>query len=437
MATTVARFVLAVLSLIFGVCTAWAQSTSSTDAAKAALERGDYASAETLYKEALLHQPQSAEILTNLGVTMQMQGRSTDAIQVFEQALKLKHLDRTYALLAQEKCKSRDLEGARPMLARILKEDRSDSLILSLVAPCYLDLDEPIKATEVYGVLVSAPSFPRDLALIQLSKAYLRCSRFFFGRLATTPGSAIFIQAIRNARNRTSPDERGAFANASRSSAYFRADLSFPEAVKLWRQHPSDAALLYLLSVLSSEESMKLLSDCFEQFSDSIYLQQLKFDMLADQGHENEAIEGYEQLLQSHPTLPDLRYGLGMLYRKQQRWEEALTVFRQQLASDPQDERSAARVSESLEELGRWDELSRFLEPRMKRTNPPLWASLDYAEAAENLNNPGLAIRTLAAAEKSDASSKSIHFRLLRLYRKTGNVTQANVENTWLLKSRQ
>jgi len=436
MTTTAARFVQAVSTLLFGVCIAWAQSSSLTDAAKAALEHGDYAAAEALYKEALLHQPQSPELLTNLGVTMQMQGRSTDAIHVFEQALKLKHLDRTYALLAQEKCKSRDLEGARPMLAQILKQDGADSLILSLVAPCYLDLDEPIEATEAYGILISAPSFPKDIALIQLSKAYLICSQLFFERLAATPGSAIFVQAIRNARNRTSPDERGAFSDAARTSAYFRADLSFREAVKLWRQHPNDAALLYLLSVLSSEQSVQLLSDCFEQFPESIYLEQLKFDMLAEQEHENEAIQGYKQLLQSHPDLPDLRYSLGMLYRRQRRWEEALAVFREQLTSDPRDERSAARVSESLEQLGRWDELFRFLEPRMKRMNPPLWASLDYAEAAENLDNPKLAIRTLAAAEQNNASSKFIHFRLLRLYKKTGNVTQANVENRWLLSRR-
>jgi len=431
MATTVARFVEAIPALFFGVCLACAQSPSSNDAAKAALERKDYASAEALYKEALLHQPQSPELLTNLGVAMQMQGRSTDAIRVFEQALKLKHLDRTYALLAEERCKSRDLDGARPMLARILKEDRSDPLVLSLVAPCYLDLDEPIEATEAYGELVSAPPFPKDLAFIQLSKAYLLSSRFFFERLATTPGSAPFIQAMKSARSSRSPDQRGAFADAARSSPYFRADLSFQDAVKLWRQHPGDAALLYLLSVVASEESIRLVSECFQEFPDSIYLEQLKLDMLADQGYENDAIQGYNRLLQAHPELPDLRYSLGMLYRKRQQWKEALTVFRQQLATDPQDEQCAARVSESFEKLGEWEELFRFNEARVRRTNPPLWAALDYAEAAENLNDSGLAIRTLAAAEKSNMSNRTIHYRLLHLYRKSGSRSQAEAENRW------
>lgn len=436
MATKMKRLVHAAFTLLFAVFLARAQSPSSIDAAKAALERRDYAAAEALYKEALLHQQQSPELLTNLGVAMQMQGRSTDAIHVFEQALKVKHLHRTYALLAEEKCKSRDLEGARPMLTRILKDDGSDPLILSLVAPCYLDLDEPIEATEAYGVLVSDPAYPKDLALIQLSKAYLLSSRFFFGRLAAAPDSAIFIRAMRNVRDKTSPDQRGAFADAARISPYFRADLNFRDAVKQWRQHTSDVALLYLLSVLSSEESIQSVLECSQEFPDSIYLEQLKLDMLADQEHENEAIQGYKQLLQAHPELPDLRYSLGMLYRNQRQWEEALAVFRQQLASDPQDERCAARVSESLDQLGRWEDLFSFLEPRIRRTNPPLWATLDFAEAAENLNNLTLAIRALATAEASNMSNKSIHFRLLRLYKKTGHVRQAEAENRWFQKSK-
>ena len=435
MATNMKRLALGIATLLFGVCIACAESPSSADAAKAALQRRDFVSAEALYKEALNHQPDSPELLTNLGVAMQLQGRSTDAIHVFEQALRLKHLNRTYALLAEEKCKSRDLEGARPMLARILKDDRSDPLTLSLVAPCYLDLGEPIEATQAYGALVSASSFPKDLALIQLSRAYLLSSRFFFERLAKAPGSAPFIQAMSNVRSNASPDQRGAFADAARLSPYFRADLSFQDAVGLWRQHPDDAALLYLLSVLASEESIRLVSECFQEFPDSIYLEQLKLDMLADQGHEDDAIQGYHQLLQAHPELPELRYSLGMLYRKRQQWKEALAVFRQQLASDPKDEQCAARVSESLENLGQWEELLHLDEPLARRTNPPLWAILDYAEAAENLNNSRLAIHTLEVAEKNNPSNRSIHYRLLHLYKRTGNLSQAGIENRWFQKS--
>jgi tetratricopeptide (TPR) repeat protein len=414
-----------------GASAVLAQSTLSSDAAKSALERRDYKSAEALYKSILIQHPRSPELLTNLGVAIQMQGRSTEAIQLFEQALQLKRLPRTYALLAEERCKSRDLEDARPMLLRILNEDASDPLILALVAPCYLDLDEPIEATEVYSSLLSASSFPKDLALIQLSKAYLLSARFFFGRLAAARDSAIFVQAIRNARDGAAVDERGAFADAARISPYFRPDLSFQDAVRLWRHHPDDTALLYLLSVLGSEESINQVNTCIQSYPNSIHLDQLRLDMLADQEHEDEAIKGYERLLLTHPELPELRYNLGMLYRKHRMWEEALAAFREQLAHDPQDERCAARVSESLVQLGQWNNLHSFLSPRMKQNNPPLWATLDISEAAENLNNPQEAIRFLASAEKTHMSSRSIHFRLMQLYRRTGDLQQVQVENQW------
>jgi tetratricopeptide (TPR) repeat protein len=390
------------------------QSTAAADPGRTALERGDYSAAEATYRNALRESPRSPELLTDLGITLQLQGRSTEAINAFEQALKLKSMPRTYALLAEEKCKDRDLDGARPMVANILAKDPLDLRNLALVAPCYLEVDEPVEAVQAYSALLTDPEFPSDLAMIQLAKSYLLSAQFFFARLKAAPGDAIYIQALENARDHVSPDARGAFAEAKRNSTYFNSDLSFLDAVHLWRQHPDDTALLYLLSVLSGEESMHHIMLCEERFPDSPYLEQLRFDMLAD------------------PELSDLRYSLGMLYRKQRKWDQALAEFREQLARDPQDERSAARVSEALVELTQWSSLRDFLESWAKQKNPPLWAVLDMAEALQNLGDLPHAIQLLAAAEKNNMSNKSIHYRLLILYRNTGNLTQVQAENKWL-----
>ena len=79
-------------------------------------------------------------------------------------------------------------------------------------------------------------------------------------------------------------------------------------------------------------------------YSDSPYLAQRRFEMLADQGKEDEAVSGFEGLLHSHPELPDLRYGLGMLYRKKRQWDKALAGFRDEISANPKDERAATRV---------------------------------------------------------------------------------------------
>lgn len=420
------------LLLFCVVCSGYGQSTAAADPGRVALERGDYSAAEAAYRNALRENPRSPELFTDLGISLQLQGRSTDAIHAFEQALKLKNLPRTYALLAEEKCKTRDLDGARPMVARILAEDPLDLRNLALVVTCYLDLNEPVDAVQAYSALLNDPEFPADLAMVQLSKSYLLSAQFFSGRLAAAPGNAIYIQALRNARDRASPDARGAFAEAKRNSTYFNSDISFLDAVHLWRKHPDDTALLYLLSVLGGEESIRQIELCEDRFPDSPYLAQLRFEMLAEQGHEDEAIQGYQHLQQTHPELPELRYSLGMLYRKQRMWDQALAQFREQLARDPQDEQSTARVSEALVELTQWSTLRDFLESRVKQKNPPLWAVLDMAEALENLGDLPRAIQLLAAAEKNNMSNKSIHFRLMILYRKTGNLAQVQAENKWL-----
>jgi hypothetical protein len=64
-----------------------------------------------------------------------LQGLSTAAIHAFEQALKLKNLPRTYALLAEEKCKIRDLNGAQPMLRKVIHDYVPETSIVAVAAP--------------------------------------------------------------------------------------------------------------------------------------------------------------------------------------------------------------------------------------------------------------------------------------------------------------
>jgi predicted Zn-dependent protease len=415
------------LAMFFASLAGGQPQSAPADASKA-LARGDYKSAEAYYRKLLAQYPQSPEVLSNLGVALEMQGKSSEAIYAFERALRQKQLPRTYALLTEEKCKTRDLDAARPMLAKITREDFQDSSILAVIAPCYLELDEPIESVRVYESLLSYTAYPTDLALIQLAKSYLRAAQFFIGRLSRAPDSSIYMSAISEARATGSRSARSAFNSAAKASPYFQPDLNFSNAVVLWREHPEDAALLYLLSVLSSEQSIQQVEICGERYPDSPYLAQLKAEILADQGHEEEAVAQYDNLIRAHPELPDLFYDQGMLFRKEREWEKALGSFQKQLAKDPDDERSAARISEALIQLGHWKELLDFLSTRVEAPDPPFWALLDFAQAAQILDKPQRAIKALTIAEQNHPSDMSIHYRLMRLYRQTGDSQQAKKE---------
>jgi tetratricopeptide (TPR) repeat protein len=410
-------------------CYANGQSKEQADPGQTALQHGDYRSAETLYRQALRENPGSPELLTDLGIALQLQGRSTDAIHAFEQALKLKNLPRTYALLAEEKCKIRDLDGARPMLKRIIRDYAGDAKTIAAVASCYLDLDEPVDSVGAYTVLLRDESYPHDLALIQLSKSYLAAAQYFVGKLKERTDSKPYVLALGQAS--TSGDPRSAFPTAQLASPNFHIDLGYEDVLAVWHQHQDDPALLYQLAVISGEQSIRQIELCSQQYPDSPYLAQLQFEMLADQGKEDEAVNGFEGLLHSHPELPDLRHDLGMLYRKQHQWDKALPVFRDELSANQKDERAAARVSESLDQLMRWTELRDFLAPRVKQAGTPLWAVLDLAEAQEQLGETRHAISLLSNAESEYPSSRAVHFRLLHLYRSTGEIPKAAAEAKW------
>ena len=115
------------------------------DEAKSALDRGDYKLAENLYRTALRTSPNSPELLANLGLTLRMEGRDGEAEHTLKQALHLKYLPLAYALLAVERCRTRDLEGAKPMIDRLIRENGSDETIMAIVAPCYMEEDEPLQ----------------------------------------------------------------------------------------------------------------------------------------------------------------------------------------------------------------------------------------------------------------------------------------------------
>ena len=321
-----------------------------------------------------------------------------------------------------------DLDSLRPMLEKIYREERKNVRVISAVAPCFLDIDEPIQSATIYKEILSSNDYPADLALVQLAKSYIRSGQFFATKLSKTHGSEPFLAALRQASDAGSSGARSAFPEAARISPNFHPDLSWPDAVERWRQHPQDVALLYLLSVLSAEEGMRQIEICDERFPASPYLEQFHADVLADQGHGDEAAAEYEQLIRDHPDLSELHYSLGLLREKREEWKEASDAFRQQLAAYPADERAAAHLSRCMLQMEQYAELRDFLQPRMKAEHPPQWATLNLAEADQKLGNVEAAIQILVAAEQDPNPDKLVHYRLMHLYSISGRPVDAKRE---------
>lgn len=422
------RALIPVLMLALATSPIHAEQSPTPQAARAAMEAKDYAAAETIYRQLLIAGAPSPELLTDLGLSLQLQGRSAEAIHSYSLALRQKFIPETYALLAEERCRMGELDTARPMLARIYREQRNNPRVVSAVASCYLESDEPIESAVVYRTLIEHKEFASDLAIVQLGKSYIRSGQFFAKELSKTPGAEPFLAALRKAPDAGSAGARGAFEEAARVSPYFRPDLDWISAVNLWRQHPKDVALLYLLSVLSAEEGMREIESCESQFPASPYLQQFYADVLADQGHGDEAVAQYEELVRKYPDLSEIHYSLGLLREKRQEWAPAADAFRQQLATYPNDERAAAHLSKCMLQMQQYAAVREFLQPKIHAAHPPEWASLGLAEAEQKLGNSDKAIQILVAAEHAPESDKAVHYRLMRLYAVSGRLDDAKRE---------
>lgn len=416
------------LALAFVASLGHAQQFSLLDKARNAMNAKQYSLAEQLCRKALVQNPQSAAVLTTLGLSLHMQGRSADAIYYYSMSLKREYVPRAYALLAAEKCKVGDLDAVRTMLGKLYRQERKNLSVISLVAPCYLDIDEPVEAATIYEEMLDNNDFPEDFTLVTLAKAYIRSEIFFNRKLGNAPGSEPFRKALRQAAGGDPSAARSAFSEAARISPNFRADLSWPEAVQRWRQHPKDSALLYLLFVLSAEQAIHKMEICQGRYPDSPYLKQYMADVMAEEGHEDEAVEQYGQLIREHPDLPDLQFGLGMLRERRGEWGPAAEAFRQQLARYPNDEQAAENLSKCLMQTEQYTELQTFLQPKMQAEHPPRWASLDLAEAEQKLGNVDTAIKLLIALERRGNADRLLHYRLMHLYSLAGRFDDAKRE---------
>jgi tetratricopeptide (TPR) repeat protein len=314
------------------------------------------------------------------------------------------------------------------MLDKIFRESRENVRVISAVAPCYLDIDEPVESAITYQLLLNSHQYPSDLALVQLAKSYIRSGQFFAAKLSKAPGAEPFLAALRQAPDSGSSGARSAFPQAAHISAHFRPDLDWKSAIDIWRRFPQDTALLYLLSILSAEKGMHQVQICEEQFPASPYLEQFYADVLADQGHGDEAIAAYEQLVRERPDLSELHYSLGLLHEKREEWDAAAEAFRGQLAAYPGDERAAAHLSKCMLQMEQYAALREFLLPRMRAEHPPQWASVNLAEAEQKLGHPNEAIRILVAAEQDPNADKLIHYRLMHLYTLSGRTADAKRE---------
>ncbi len=426
--TRASASVACLFSALFGASHVAGQPPATLGHALQALHQRDYARAESELRALSAINPNSPEILDNLGIVYQLQGKTDQAVESFQRVLKIKRLPDAMAMLASDFCRNHDFEHATPLLNEV-KADISDPNIMATVGPCLLEAGQPSDAVFVYEKLVSRKAMPEDENAANLVRAYFDLSRKLLATLSTLSEGAAYTRAVQSAKGDETLDATSQFRAAYAHASYLRESMSIAEEIRLLRSHQNDAPLLYILGVKCAERAAAIFDGAQDQWPDSIAVNQLIAELKDTQGDRDGAMRTYEEILAKHPEAPpEVHFALGLLYGERGRWNDALEQYRSVESEAAGSLYLKQRISEVLVHLGQNQAVIELLNKIVARGEAPFWALRDFGEAAEGLGQEQMAIQYLKRASSLDPGNSSIHYHLVRIYHKLNDPKAAEAE---------
>lgn len=405
-----------------------AQAPSSVEGAMRTFHNGDYARAEAEFRSLLVTHPDSPEILDDLGIALQLQNKTADAIKTFERVLKLKRFPDAVALLAVDYCRNHDFDRATPLLKEA-KAFLNDPKIMANLGSCYLEADQPETAAFVYEKLLKLGYLPEDENTVNLIRAHFDLSRKLFESLASLPQGFVYARAIQTARTDGSLDASSLFPKAYENAPYLKPDMSIEEMIGLLASHASDPPLLYVLGVKCAERASEEFDLAQDKWPGSLALGQLIAELKDSQGDRDGAMQQYEEILAAHPDAPDsVHFALGLLYAERRRWLDAMQQYDSIKREIGGSLYLKQRMSEAELHLGDNAAVIALLKDIVSKPGVPFWALRDYGEAAEGEGQEQTAISYLKRASALDPGDALIHYHLVRIYHKLNQPQAAAAE---------
>jgi Flp pilus assembly protein TadD len=145
-------------------------------------------------------------------------------------------------------------------------------------------------------------------------------------------------------------------------------------------------------------------------------------------GRDADAVVEFQAAATASPKEPNVHFGLGYLYWKERRNDEAEGEFRRELANDPSHAQANAYLGDVL--LHRDDaEGARPLLEKARRLDPKIrivHLDLGILHAGHKEYEP--ASRELREAVRLDPSRADAHYRLAQVYQSLGRTTEAKAE---------
>jgi tetratricopeptide (TPR) repeat protein len=165
-----------------------------------------------------------------------------------------------------------------------------------------------------------------------------------------------------------------------------------------------------------------------EHDPDSSAAHMLSGEALDGLGRTAEAIPEFEAAAQAAPREPNVNFGLGYLYWKQHKYDEAKAAFETELSIDSAHAQALAYLGDIELKRNEPEKALPLLTKATQLRDDIRIAYVDIGAILFDQKKYPEALAALQCAEKLDPAQPDAHYRLARLYRAMGNSAAAERE---------
>ena len=196
---------------------------------------------------------------------------------------------------------------------------------------------------------------------------------------------------------------------------------------------PANAELHGILaqSCLSAKEYDCALNEfawILKRDPDSASAHMLTGEALDGLGRTPEAIAEFTLAAKAASNAPDVNFGLGYLYWKMRRYDEAASAFEKELSVDPKNAQALAYLGDVEMKRENPEKAQGHLEQAIALRSDIFIAQLDMGVILMQQKKYPEALVALQGAAKLDPEQPEIHYRLGRLYQAMGQGDAAQKE---------
>jgi tetratricopeptide (TPR) repeat protein len=165
-----------------------------------------------------------------------------------------------------------------------------------------------------------------------------------------------------------------------------------------------------------------------EQDPNSVAAHMLSGEALDGLGRTVEAIPEFQAAAKAGPQEPNVNFGLGYLYWKLHKYDEAKEAFERELDIDPKNAQALAYLGDIELKRNAPEKALPLLNKAIQLRNDIRIAYLDTGVILMDQKRYSEALPALVHAEKLDPAQPDAHYRLARLYREMGNTGESQKE---------